>query len=161
MFLLSCLYIHLPIHNYVCVSCSFVRSKESSLRNQVQTSSDQLRRLHSSRSDNLAAFGEDMRTVVNELQHRRREFRKPPKGPIGSLIQLRDHKWTTAIEQVIKYGTLRAFVVDNRQDLKTYKSICERVLRGKRYPDAIVSRFQGSAYDVRANVSYMYIHMCM
>ncbi len=136
-----------------CLSHSFPRTRESALQGQIQTCNNQLRRLTSSRSDKLAAFGEDMRKLVNELQRRRTEFRAFPKGPIGSMIQLKDYKWSTAIEQTIKISTLKAFVLDNQQDVKTFQSIAKRCVRNGPCPDAIKSRFQGVAYDVRSNVS--------
>ena len=134
------------------------RSQESALEGQINSCREQLRRLQSSRNDKLAAFGEDMRALVNELQRQRRQFRHLPKGPIGSMIALRDYKWSTAVEQVVKLGTLKAFVVDNQQDASRYVAIAKRVVRNGGIPDAITSPFQGSVYDVSAHVSPGYIY---
>ena len=112
-----------------------------------------MQRLQSSRNDRLAAFGGNMRALVDELQMNRRKFRHFPKGPIGSLISLRDYKWSTAVEQVIKIGTLRAFIVDNHEDANTFKAIAKRVIRGSPIPDAITSSFSGHVYDVSQDVS--------
>ncbi len=136
------------------------RAKEGSMQSQVQTCETHVRRLQSSRSDTLAAFGEDMRTLVNELQRNKRQFRKLPKGPIGSMIQVKDHKWCTAVEQVVKLNTLKAFVVDNQQDAKTFGAIARRVVRRGPIPDAITSRFQDTIYDVRRNVSLVSSIFC-
>ena len=135
------------------------RAKEGSMQSQVQTCETHVRRLQSSRSDTLAAFGEDMRTLVNELQRNKRQFRKLPKGPIGSMIQVKDHKWCTAVEQVFKH-TLKAFVVDNIHDLITFKAIVKRVVRRGHIPEAITSRFQDTIYDVRRNVSLVSSIFC-
>ena len=97
-----------------------------------------------------------MRALVNELQRQRGQFRCPPKGPIGSMISLHDYKWSTAVEQVVKLGTLKAFVVDNQQDASKYMAIAKRVVRNGGIPDAITSPFQGSVYDVGPHVSSGY-----
>ena len=149
-------------HRYRCVSVYVSnvlrdshRGKEGNMQGQVQTCESQLRRLRSSRSDKMVAFGDDMRTLVNELQRNKRQFRKVPKGPIGSMIQVKDPKWCTAIEQVVKFNTLKVFVVDNQQDAKKFRSIAERVVRKGPIPEAIISRFQDTVYDVRRNVSVL------
>lgn len=131
------------------------------MEGQINTCQDQLKRLLSSRSDNLAAYGEDMRTLVNELQRQRGKFRHLPKGPIGSKISLQSYKWSIAVEQAIKRGTLIAFVVDNLEDAKVFKAIVQRTVRRGLIPEAIVSRFQGTVYDVRAKVSFDICEFCL
>ena len=133
--------------------CVVIRSKESGVEGQIRGCKEQLQRLHSSRNDKLAAFGANMRTLVDELYKNRQKFRHLPKGPIGSLISLKDYKWNTAIEQVVKMGILRAFAVDNHQDADTYKAIARRVMQGRPIPEAIISSFEGRVYDVSQYVS--------
>jgi len=130
------------------------REKERALEGYLKDCNDQLRRLRSSGSDKLMAFDSDMRALVTALERNRSKFTHPPKGPIGSLIALKDYRWSLAVEQVVKLGTLKAFVVDNQTDADTYNRIAKGACRAFP-PEVIVSRFQDSVYDVSRNVSHV------
>lgn len=123
------------------------RGRVSSLDSRVRDSEDQLQRLQSSRTDQLQAFGPWMRTLVESLQRNRNRFRKMPKGPVGSMICLKDYKWSTAVEQVLR-GVLSCFIVDNPYDDAAFKHIASEVLRrgGHGRVDTIICSFQVKPY---------------
>ena len=126
------------------------RGRVSSLDSRVRDSEDQLRRLQSSRTDQLQAFGPWMRTLVESLQRNRNRFRKMPKGPVGSMIHLKDYKWSTAVEQVLR-TVLSCFIVDNPYDDAAFKRIASEVLRrggGHGRVDTIICSFQVRPCDI-------------
>jgi len=97
------------------VFVSYLRERIGFLDVRIKDSEDQLCRLQSSRTDELQAFGPLMRSLKEALQDNQQRFRKMPKGPVGSYVRLKDYKWSTAVEQVLK-GVLFCFVVDNAYD---------------------------------------------
>ena len=119
----------------------------------IQESERQLRQLQSSRSDQLAAFGPQMRSLVDALQRNHQSFRHLPKGPIGAMVSLKNYQWSTAVEQAVKWGLLNAFVVDNEHDAATFKGIVRSVYQRGKKPECITSAFTGRVYDVGRNVS--------
>ena len=74
-----------------------------------------------------------------------------PKGPVGSMIRLKDYKWSTAVEQVLR-GVLSCFIVDNPYDDAAFKRVASEVLRraggrGGRV-DTIICSFQVRPYGI-------------
>ena len=116
------------------------------LNAEVRSAEEQLHRLQSSRQDPLQAFGAWMGHLVTALRQNAHHFHKPPKGPLGAMIKLKDYKWARAVECVLGFGTLAAFIVDNQEDGRTFKSIMRKVLRSNNFkPDAIATRFEVGA----------------
>ena len=145
-----------PVHIRTCsgiqvyshqVCVSYRRERISSLDARIKDSQDQLHRLQSSRTDELQAFGPLVRSLKEALRDNQQHFRKMPKGPIESYIRLKDYKWSTAIEQVLK-GVLFCFVVDNAYDDAEFKKLANRVFRRGSHSgntprvDTIISSFQ-------------------
>ena len=100
-----------------------------------------------------------MRSLKEALRDNQQRFRKMPKGPVGSYIRLKDYKWSTAVEQVLK-SVLFSFVVDNTYDDAEFKKLANKVFRRGSHSgntprvDTIISSFQvGSAgvvsYDLK------------
>lgn len=83
--------------------------------------------------------------LVNALRQNARKFRRPPKGPLGAMIKLRDYRWARSVESCLGFSTLVAFIVDNQEDAHTFKTIMRTALQGERiHPDAITTRFEAS-----------------
>ena len=138
----------------VCVCVLYCRDRIGYLASQVRESEEKIERLNSSNRDSLACFGNWTRPLVDALQRNASQFQKPPKGPIGAMIQLSDYKWGVAVEQVIKRSLLSAFIVDNQQDKATFKRVMAQVLRrGSFTPDIVVSRYSNNVYNTSRNVS--------
>lgn len=133
-------------------------AKLSDLDSRTRSSREQLQRLESSRADQLQAYGPWMRSLVDAIHRNQGRFRRPPKGPIGAMIRLKDYKWSRAVEQVVSRNLLSAFITDNATDDALLKQIMRDVLRNNPFkPDTICSRFEGRMYDVsahRAHSSY-------
>lgn len=54
----------------------------------------------------------------------RRQFKKPPIGPVGAHLSLTDSKWATASEVVLGYA-LEYWIVDNDDDNKVCSAVAE------------------------------------
>ena len=84
-------------------------------------------------------------------------FRHPPKGPIGreDIVRLKDYRWSVAVEQVMKYQLMHAFIVDNEQDRKTYYDIVNRLNPKVKFkPECIDFPFRHTeVHDVSRRVS--------
>lgn len=120
----------------------------------MQSSEDSLRRLRLSHNNRLAMFGPQMQNLVDAIQRFRQKFSVLPIGPIGSKIKLKDYTWATAVEQVIKRGTMFDFIADNHRDAGVLQGLIKSIYTGRgKKPGVIVSRFQNSVYDVEQNVS--------
>ena len=140
------------VHKYTHIkSVSCHRGRVGSLDARIRYSEDQLYRLQSSRSDELQVFGPLMRPLMDAVWGNQQRFLKMPKGPVGSYIRLKNYKWSTAIEQVLK-NVLFCFVVDNPYDDAEFKRLANGVFgRGSHsgntpHVDTIISSFQvGSA----------------
>ena len=94
-----------------------------------------------------------MRSLKEALRDNQQRFRKMPKGPVGSYIRLKDYKWSTAVEQVLK-GVLFCFVVDNAHDDAEFKKLANKVFRRGSHSgntprvDTIISSFQVGSVSV-------------
>ena len=101
---------------------------------------EKLHRLRSGQQDKLAPFHPNTRKVFEALQRNADKFSHPPKGPIGreDVLRLKDYRWSTAVEQVMGFSLLNAFVVDNERDRDVFKSIMNRVIpKGQFKPECI------------------------
>ena len=73
-----------------------------------------------------------MITLVNRIQAESRRFRKPPMGPLASMITVKDPKWIVAIQRNIGMGNMYAFVVDNYEDSSALRQIMKDVFQRER-----------------------------
>ena len=134
------------------------RSSVSEKENNVRDCEQKLHRLKSSKNqDWLAPFHQDMKKIVDALQKNARRFSHPPKGPIGreDILRLKDYKWSVAIEQVMKWQLLHAFIVDNERDRATYYDIINQVIpKGRFKPECIDFPFRhNQVHDISRRVS--------
>ncbi len=125
------------------------------LNDDIQSSDRRLKQLDSSHSRGLATFGPDMEALVRTIHHNIRKFSRPPIGPLGSEVKLKDYSWATAIEQVIKRGMLYGFIVDNHKDEEVLRHMINSVYKRGSKPEIICSPYQSTVYDVSRNVSEM------
>ena len=135
----------------------FCRRIVSEKAENVGECEQKLHRLKFNRQDRLAPFHENTRKVAEALQKNAHRFRYPPKGPIGreDILRLKDYRWSTAVEQLMKYSLLNAFIVDNEHDRVTFNGIVNRTIpRGKFKPECIDFPFSHTqVHNISKNVS--------
>ena len=131
------------------------------MERNVRDCEEKLNRLKTGQQDKLAPFHPNTRKVFDALQRNADKFRCAPKGPIGrdDILRLRDYKWTTAVEQVMGYPLLNAFVVDNERDRAVFSSIVNRVIpKGQFKPECIDLPFRfNRVHDISRKVSGRFI----
>ena len=119
--------------------------RTADLRQSLSDCDDIIGRLQGNRGHALQGYPRWMVDLVNILQQNSRQFRKPPKGPLGAAVKLREQKWSTAVEAVIG-GNLHSFVVDNRQDEFAFNRIVRQWMSrgggGRKAPSCICSSFE-------------------
>ena len=116
------------------------------LRQQLSECDDIVARLQGNQNQSrLQGYPRWMIDLVNFLQQNQRQFRRPPKGPLGAAISLREQKWSTAVESVIGFS-LYSFIVDNRQDEFTFNRLVRQWMShgggARRPPSCICSAFE-------------------
>ena len=75
-----------------------------------------------------------MISLVNAIKGNRHRFRQQPMGPLGSMVTIKDQKWTIAIQKCIGIGNLHAFVVDNANDGAILGQIMKDVFQHEKAP---------------------------
>lgn len=72
--------------------------------------------------------------LKSAIQNNSRRFHKQPMGPLGSMISIRDEKWTIPIQKCIGIPNLHAFIVDNNNDSAILRQIMKEVFQRERAP---------------------------
>lgn len=120
------------------------RNEQLELKEQRTQISNTIQNLQASKKNHLQKFGRHIPQLARELQEavRRGSFRKPPKGPLGALLQLKDERWALATESCLR-GLPYSYLVDNDQDAKVLRQIMGKVMGQERKPSIIISSFMG------------------
>ena len=108
------------------------REQNDSLMGSIRECRNSISKLRSGSSHNLDIFGRWMTSLVNAIKNNVRRFQKEPIGPLGSMITIKDQKWTIPIQRCITSGNLYAFVVDNGDDAVILRQIMKEVLQRER-----------------------------
>ncbi|XP_022796486.1 structural maintenance of chromosomes protein 6-like [Stylophora pistillata] len=93
-------------------------------------------------------FGDWMPTLVSEIDVAvsQGRFTKPPRGPIGRHVHLKDNKWMKAIESCLgRYGS--GFAVCNFRDYNVLNAIIKKCCK-QFFPVVIMCPFEEKLYDV-------------
>ncbi|XP_064486253.1 structural maintenance of chromosomes protein 6-like [Ornithodoros turicata] len=127
-----------------------IRSEQCELKERKTALVATIRNLQASKSNHLQRYGASMPKLLQAIETaiRARKFRKPPKGPLGSLLKLKDSQWDLATESCLR-NVLRAFLCDNDQDSRMLRMIMGQVMGNERKPPIIVSSYMGKVYDYR------------
>ena len=111
------------------------REQNDSLIGSIRDCRNSISKLQSSGGHNLDIFGGRwMVSLTNAIQSNRRRFQKQPMGPLGSMITIKDQRWTIPIQKCIGIGNLHAFVVDNNNDAAVLRQIMKEVFQRERVP---------------------------
>ena len=124
------------------------------LRGAVGRTRGELQDLGKAGSSKLAAFGRDMPRIVAEVEKAGRSFRKPPIGPLGAHVEVREDlgaegtRLARAVEQELG-GLVNAFLCDNSADQRTLYNLFTKLgLRNK--PTIFTCSFTENRHNVEA-----------
>lgn len=129
-----------------------LRNEQRELAERKASLAANIQNLQASKKNSLQRFGRHVPQLLREIDSAvaRGHFRKRPKGPLGSMIKLKDQRWALATE-VCLGRHLYSYLVDNDQDAKTLRQIMTKVMGGERKPAIITSAFNDRVYDYRSN----------
>lgn len=113
--------------------------------------SENLKNAKNTLQNKANAFGEHTVKVLEEIKNKRNAFVKLPVGPIGMYLEVKEPKYTLAIEFAIGNGLLNSFCVDNYQDSLLLRDILRKFYRIP--PSIIVSPFEDGRFDVSGNAA--------
>lgn len=127
-----------------------IKAELRELNDNIRVLSSSIQNLQASKKNSLQRFGRHMPTLLREIDiaASKGRFKKHPKGPLGSLIKLKDQRWDLATECCLG-GALFAFLVDNDHDARTLRQIMAKVMGAERKPTIITSSFMGTVYNYK------------
>uniref|UniRef100_A0A665WV21 Structural maintenance of chromosomes protein 6 n=1 Tax=Echeneis naucrates TaxID=173247 RepID=A0A665WV21_ECHNA len=134
VFKICCLiYDSLILHTIKCPPCSVFRKEQAMLQRSTETKRRSLQTMESSRSNRLRRFGEHMPALLAAIEeaHKRGQFKRKPRGPLGYLISPKDPEYALAIEVCLK-GLLLAFTCDNYDDERVLQHLMAKMIPGNR-----------------------------
>uniref|UniRef100_A0A665WV10 Structural maintenance of chromosomes protein 6 n=1 Tax=Echeneis naucrates TaxID=173247 RepID=A0A665WV10_ECHNA len=114
----------------------FSKKEQAMLQRSTETKRRSLQTMESSRSNRLRRFGEHMPALLAAIEeaHKRGQFKRKPRGPLGYLISPKDPEYALAIEVCLK-GLLLAFTCDNYDDERVLQhlmnvriTVCQQVI---------------------------------
>ncbi|XP_075524709.1 structural maintenance of chromosomes protein 6-like [Dermacentor variabilis] len=128
-----------------------IKGEQRELKDNTMALSTSIQNLQASKKNSLQRFGRHVPQLLREIDSAmsKGRFKKRPKGPLGSLMKLKDQRWDLATECCLG-GLLFAFLVDNDQDAKTLRQIMSKVMGADRKPSIITSSFMGTVYNYKS-----------
>jgi len=111
-----------------------VRDQVDGLASSVKECRYSLTKLGSGSGHKLNIFGQWMMALVNRIQAESQHFHRPPMGPLGSMVTVKDPEWIIAIQKNIGIKNMYAFIVDNYEDASAIRQIMKDVFQKERVP---------------------------
>ena len=111
----------------------YCREQSDSLMGSIRECRNSISKLRSG-GHKLDIFGRWMVALVGAIRSNAHRFQREPMGPLGSMIAIKDQKWTIPVQKCIGIGNLYAFVVDNNNDAAVLRQIMKDVFQRERAP---------------------------
>lgn len=126
---------------------SSARAALTSVENAIRDVTQQLNGVQQDDGNQLAKFGRGMPRLAQVLQQHASKFSKPPVGPIGMHVKLKDAQWAMPVEEHFG-GFFGGFVVANMKDRATL----DKMMRDCGCPPNIhVTNFNRGKYEMPEN----------
>jgi len=99
-------------------------------------------------ANKFAYRGQNINAILQEIQRSARKFNRPPIGPVGMYLSLKEDHWALAIEAALgaSFGT---FLVHSEHDQQELRRCCQRARVGA--PFSYVSSFDRSKLQIPRN----------
>ncbi len=79
----------------------------------------------STKGNSIRAFGENMPAALEDVRRAAASFSRPPIGPAGMHIRLKEREWAVALESIIGVN-VDAFIVHNQGDERALRTILSK-----------------------------------
>lgn len=113
-------------------------------RRQVQDCESQIRAVRDSEKNALAPYGNNMESVIREVQ-KMSWHGQQPIGPLGRFVKLKDPKWADVL-RVNLTGTMISWAVTDARDRGPLKALLERC--GKYVIQCLIPQAQPHMYPI-------------
>lgn len=120
----------------------------------VQQLEQQQRQLSATSGDaqRLLLFGPDQPRLAEALRKAAGSFERPPVGPIGMYVNIKQERWAHAIEAAIGPPMLSSYVVNSHADRIAFERVCQACRFGGSWsPQVVVMTFSNSPYALGAD----------
>ena len=74
-------------------------------------------------SNDLVKFGADIAKLMGAVKKNEKKFKHTPVGPVGAYLELKDPKWTTAVEAAMGPTSVRTILVGDWKDHALLKNL--------------------------------------
>lgn len=119
-----------------------INSKKQDVGRQLEGAKAALHTAEQSCGNRVLAYGPRMSEALESICRAASSFSKPPIGPVGLHIKLKDGKWALAMEAIL-HSNIESFIVNSHQD----RVILQKILQKHSLMNPItVVRFDG-AFD--------------
>lgn len=103
-----------------------IERQARAIRGNIEGKKRNIAALSGKSANKYAVFGPKIEQLVAKVEANKHRFKKPPKGPIGACIRVKDPKFAVLVEGVLgKY--LDSFLVDNPQDLNLMRNFVSEI----------------------------------
>ncbi|KAG2391774.1 hypothetical protein C9374_013259 [Naegleria lovaniensis] len=129
---------------------SSVKNEKNQLQYEIRQAETEMQNMQRSRTDKFAVLGGDaMKRFLSDVQANMKKFSKPPVGPIGLILKVKDEyiDWAPCVQHALsKY--LYMFIVDNFKDGEELQK-----LKNKHNLKAthVIQKYSNEIYDVSNN----------
>lgn len=100
---------------------NFARQKKFA-ENEINDIRKHISTLKQTSSNRLVLFGQQMPRLVDTVQRRLGEFSKPPIGPVGMHVTLKDQSWIVPVEEALGQS-MTTFLVSSPKDMDKLRQI--------------------------------------
>jgi len=137
----------------------YFREQNESLAGSIRECRNSISKLSSGSSHKLDIFGRWMVTLVSAIKGNSGRFQKQPMGPLGSMITIKNQRWTMPIQKCVGIGNLCAFIVDNNNDAAILRQIMKDVFHRERAPFKFMPMIIQYHYTVSKIIIFVYVYI--
>lgn len=101
-----------------------INAKKQDINRQLDSAKEALHLAEQSCGNRVLAYGPRMIEVLESIC-RTTSFSKPPIGPVGLHVKLKDEKWTLAMEAIL-HSNVESFIVNSHQDRVILQKILQK-----------------------------------
>lgn len=105
-----------------------------------------MRSIIESRSDRLKLIHSSIPQLLQSIERQKSKFHKPPIGPLGYVIKLKDNRWNLAAEHSLR-SILNTFIVHDMHDQQLLNELIRRS-RLDRQVSVIISAYADRMYNI-------------
>jgi chromosome segregation ATPase len=127
------------------------RFQLTQIEGRIRTKQNEIENFRRAEKDKICKFGWYMPALVADIKRLadQKRFIKMPRGPIGMHINVKDNKWSRAIEACIG-SFVSSFICDNHEDTMLMQQLISNHCgaREKNKPRIFTSTFKSQMHDI-------------